>query len=56
MGEESSDFYVCLEVVRKPVINCSATHPFKKINFYYKNFQVNTKVARRYNEPHATFI
>lgn len=47
MGEESSNFYVCLEVVRKPVINRSDTHTFKKINFYYKNFQVNKKVARR---------
>ena len=47
MGEESSNFYVCLEVIRKPVINRSDMHMFKKINFYYKIFQVNKKVAGR---------
>lgn len=47
MGEESSNFSICLEVLCKPVINCSVPHTFKKINFYYKNFQVNTKSSKK---------
>ena len=47
MGEELSNFSICLEVLCKPVINCSAPHTFKKINFYYKNFQVNTKSSKK---------